>query len=275
MTNFYQFLLSIMQIFVLIYIVLIALFYFISDFIIFSPPSPSTYTPNLDTHVIEPNKLNMEKNQRAISLTPIHSLYYPHPNSKYTILFSHGNAEDLATLEPLLRYFNQKGYAVFAYDYSGYGINKDTPSETNTYINISTAYQYMIQTLKIKPEHIILYGRSLGGGPSLELASKHTIGGVIIEGTFVSAYRVKTHYPIIPFDKYKNINKINKVQAPIMVIHGQKDTIIPAWHGKALYDKAPFPKTYYSVKDADHNNLIMVAGNEYWVQVKKFIDSLK
>lgn len=274
MTNFYQHLLSIAQTALLIYIALIFLFYFLSDFIIFLPPTPSAYSPDLDTHIIEPNKLNMSANQQALKLAPIHSLYYPNTHSKYTLLFSHGNAEDLGTLQPLLRYFNQKGYSIFAYDYSGYGLNKDKPTETNTYANIASAYQYLIQTLKIKPEHIILYGRSLGGGPSLELASKQPIGGLIIENTFVSAYRVKTHFPIIPFDKYKNITKINKVQAPIMVIHGQKDTIIPAWHGKALYDKAHQPKTYYSVANADHNNLIMIAGDAYWAQLKSFIDNL-
>ncbi len=274
MTNFYQHLLSIAQTALLVYIALIFLFYFLSDFIIFLPPTPSAYSPDLDTHIIEPNKLNMSANQQALKLAPIHSLYYPNPHSKYTILFSHGNAEDLGTLQPLLRYFNQKGYSIFAYDYSGYGLNKDKPTETNTYANIASAYQYLIQTLKIKPEHIILYGRSLGGGPSLELASQQPIGGLIIESTFVSAYRVKTHFPIMPFDKYKNITKINKVQAPIMVIHGQKDTIIPAWHGKVLYDKAHQPKTYYAVENADHNNLIMIAGDAYWAQLKNFIDNL-
>ena len=274
MTNLFQHLLSILQTSFYVYLVLIVLFYLLSDFIIFLPPKPTVFTSNSHTHIIEPETLELGKNQQALKIPSIYGLHYPNPASKYTILFSHGNAEDLGTLQPLLRYFNQKGYSIFAYDYSGYGLNKGKPNEKNTYANIISAYQYLTQTLKVDPKHIILYGRSLGGGPSIELASQYPVGGLIVESTFVSAYRVKTHFPIIPFDKYKNIRKINKVQAPVMVIHGQEDTLIPIWHGQALYDKAKQPKTYYPVPNAEHNNLIMVAGEEYWIQLHNFIDGI-
>tara|TARA_R110002110_G_scaffold124505_2_gene301860 strand:+ start:10771 stop:11595 length:825 start_codon:yes stop_codon:yes gene_type:complete len=274
MTNILQNLLSILQTSCYVYLSLIILFYFLSNFFIFFPPKPTTFISDLDTHVIDAHKLNVGENQQALKIPPIHSLYYPNPASKYTILFSHGNAEDLGSLQPLLRYFNQKGYSIFAYDYSGYGLNNGKPNEKNTYANITAAYQYLTQTLKVNPKHIILYGRSLGGGPSVELASQYPVGGLILESTFVTAYRIKTRYPIIPFDKYKNIRKISKVQAPIMVIHGEKDSLIPIWHGQALYNKAKQPKTFYAVPNAEHNNLIMVAGEEYWAQLSRFIENI-
>lgn len=247
----------------IIYGVLVALFFLLSDFIIFIPPKPSQFAPNQHTQIIP-----MPGGEK------IYATYYPNPNSQYTLLISHGNAEDLATLNPLLEYFNHKGYSVFAYDYSGYGLNHGKPSETKTYQNIHAAYQYLTETLKIPPESIIVYGRSLGGGPSLELASHQKIAGLILESTFVSAYRVKTHIPLILFDKYKNLDKIDKVKAPILIIHGTHDEIIPFWHGQALFQKAQAPKTFYKVAQAGHNDLLLIAGEAYWSQLKQFINGI-
>lgn len=248
----------------IIYVILVVLFYLISDFIIFIPPKPTAYQAFDATHVIE-----MENGEK------MYTTHYPNPQAQHTVLFSHGNAEDLATLDPFLRYFHQQGYSVFAYDYSGYGLSEGKAKEKNTYQNIFSAYAYLIKDLKIAPENIIVYGRSLGGGPSVELASQKPVGGLILEGTFTSAYQVKTRYPIIPFDKYKNIQKISKVKAPILFIHGSKDSIIPIWHARALYDKATAPKTFYEVPEAGHNDLLLIAGPHYWHNIQKFVSGIK
>lgn len=245
------------------YFALFLLFVLIADFAIFHPPKPTNFKESDSTH-------NIKVGNKTIKAT-----YLPAPNSEYVLLYSHGNAEDLGMMHPIFEYYQQRGYAIFAYDYQGYGLSEGKVSEHNTYQDIYAAYRYMIDTLKIDPNRIIVYGRSLGGGPTLELAKNHDVGAVILESTFTTAFRVITHYPIFPYDKFRNIKKISKINAPVLVIHGDDDTIISIYHGKRLYKKALQPKMSFWVQEADHNDLLQVAGESYWQALDIFIDSIK
>jgi abhydrolase domain-containing protein 17 len=82
---------------------------------------------------------------------------------------------------------------------------------------------------------------------------------------------VVTRIPIIPFDKFDNLKKITQLHCPLLIIHGTSDTIIPFWHGEKLYKAATVPKQFYVVKDAGHNDLVMIAGEEYWQTIANFI----
>lgn len=263
MQALFQAIIYFLQYVLIFYLILVILFYILSDFIIFQPPTPPMYKKSDAIKMVElPNG------------GEIATLYIKNPNALYTILYSHGNAEDLGTAQPFLYYLAQQGYSVLAYDYEGYGLSSGKPSEKGTYKSIRAAYHYLIETLKTEPKHIILFGSSLGSGPSVDLASEATIGGLILQSPFASAYRVKTHIPLIPFDKFVSINKINKVKAPVLIIHGQRDRIIPFWHGKKLYDAANEPKTFVPVENGDHNNLINFAGPLFWQSIHQFTESL-
>jgi alpha-beta hydrolase superfamily lysophospholipase len=138
----------------------------------------------------------------------ISTVHFPNPQAKYTILYSHGNAENLDGILLLLKEIRDSGFAVFAYDYQGYGTSQGKPSEYNTYRDIDAAYNYLTQQLGVPAKQIILYGRSVGGGPAIDLASRQKVGGLVVENSFVSAFRVLTRIPILPFDKFVNIDKI-------------------------------------------------------------------
>ncbi len=97
------------------------------------------------------------------------------------------------------------------------------PSEGNAYRDIDTAYNYLTQTLRIPSERIIVYGRSVGGGSAVDLAGREALGGLILESSFTSAFRVIVPFPILPFDKFANIDKIERVNCPVLVIHGKAD----------------------------------------------------
>ncbi len=234
-----------------------------SDYSIFLPPKPTTFTETATTHTIQVG-----------DHAHIKATYLPVEGSEYTLLYSHGNAEDLGRLDDLFKIYQAKGFSIFAYDYQGYGLSDGKPSQSRSYKDIEAAYRYLNDKLHIPPKKIIAYGRSLGGGPTVELASKYPVGGVILEATFTSAYRVVTRYPVIPFDKYKNLSKIKKINCPLLVIHGSQDSIISDYHGKKLFSKANEPKFYYEIKGADHNDLIQVAKQEYWDKLNEFINSL-
>ena len=197
-----------------------------------------------------------------------------HPDAQYTILYSHGNAEDLGDLEEVFELFRAQGFSVISYDYSGYGTSTGTPSEQMAYSNILTVYEYLRNHQHLHPDQILVFGRSLGGGPSVELAAHYPVGGLILESVFTSAFRVITRIPIFPIDKFNNFRKISSVSCPILIMHGQEDQVIPFWHGEAMYNRATSPKMSFWVPSAHHNDVMWVAGDAYWTTIHEFLTSV-
>jgi len=230
-----------------------------SDNLIFQPPPPS-YDKSMERVLTFPTSGG----------DTLAAVYLPAGTQDFTIFFTHGNAEDLGHLMPLLKMFNELGFGVFSYDYRGYGLSSGRPSEKKTYIDSETAFAYLTNNLGVTPEKIILHGRSVGGGAVVDLAVNNKVAGLILESSFVTAFRVLTRIPILPFDKFKNIDKIKKVNCPVLIIHGLKDRIIAPWHGKKLFEAANEPKLSYWVEGAGHNNLILVAGGEYFERILDF-----
>jgi abhydrolase domain-containing protein 17 len=202
--------------------------------------------------------------------TKISAIYLPNKKAKYTILVSHGNAEDIGYMYPFLQAIQAHGFAVFAYDYPGYGTSEGRATEKTTYMAVIAAYDYLTQKLKVPATRIISYGRSVGAAMAIELATKRKVAGVIAQSPFVTAFRVMTQIPLLLFDKFTNIKKIKQINCPLLVIHGTADAIIPLWHGRRLYETALEPKYKLWVKGAGHNNLIQVANDDFWQAIKAF-----
>ena len=193
----------------------------------------------------------------------ISAIYRPAATPEYTILLSHGNAEAIADMEYFIARLNALGFSVLAYDYRGYGTSEGKPSEANTYQDIDAAFGYLTRELKVPADRVIAYGRSIGGGPSTDLAAREAIAGLILESTFVSAFRVRTGIPILPFDKFRNLSKLEKVRCPVLIMHSLDDAIIPIWHGKALFDNAPSPKRALWVEEGGHGGIPFVYPERY------------
>ncbi len=244
---------------VLLYFIAMISAYTFADSIIFQP-QPTFYQD--DGSII---KLITENGER------ISAKYFQNPNAEYTILFSHGNAEDIGTATPFLRELQNAGFSVLAYDYRGYGTSEGKPSEENSYQDSETAYNYLINKLKISPDKIIIHGRSLGGAVSIDLASRKICGGLIVESSFVSAFRVLTKYKIFPFDKFNNLNKIKQVKCPVLFIHGKQDGIIPFWHGEMLLANANEPKFSFWINNANHNDVYAKSKDDYLQAIKTFL----
>jgi len=243
-----------------IFVVLIVPAYLLINHMIFYPPSPAGYQkgPNVIFLTTADNK-------------KIAAVYLPNPTAKYTLLISHGNAEDIGYMMPYLLDVQAHGFAVFAYDYHGYGLSGGKPSEKNTYLDIQAAYDYLTAQLKIQPKRIILLGRSLGSAAAIHLAQHETVAGLILESPFVSVYRVATRIKLLPFDKFKNLDKIKNIRYPVLVIHGLSDRTVAPWHGQRIFRAANHPKQAYWVEGAGHNNIMLYAGNTYWAQIELFI----
>ncbi len=243
---------------VLLYVLLMVFTLKFADSLIFQPQQ-TFYTD--DNSII---KIEVENGEK------ISAKYFQNPDAEFTILFSHGNAEDIGISTPFFEELQKAGFSVFAYDYRGYGTSDGTPGEENSYKDIESAYKYLTDKLKISPDKVIIHGRSLGGAVSVDLASKEKCGGLIVESSFVSAFRVVTNYKIFPFDKFESINKIKNVKCPVLFIHGKRDSIIPFWHGETLFNAANQPKFSLWIDEADHNNLFHLSRSEYLQAMRDF-----
>lgn len=243
------------------YGVLVLLSHLMINRMMFFPPSSYRDTPEI---------LKLETaNGKKIS-----AIYMPNPEARYTLLYSHGNAEDLGTIYAHLLSLKQFGFSVFAYDYQGYGTSEGTPGEKKVYQDIDAAYAYLTQTLHIPPRDIIIYGNSIGSGPSVDLAVRQPVGGLILQSPFVSIFRVRTHWTLLPWDPFNNLAKIGRVRCPVLLMHGEQDEIVPAWHSKRLAQSIKAPLQTLFVKGAHHNDFIYVAGMRYWEAIQKFISTL-
>ena len=248
-------------------IIKIVIFYILSNIIALLIANPLIFFPP---------KKNIYKNSKAIIHIPVKNnnkiaaVYLPNKKAKYTIIFSHGNAEDLGRIYPFLKKLQEHGYSVFSYDYEGYGLSTGSPSEKNTYQDVLASYNYVTQKLKVPPTRIISMGHSLGSALATYLAYKKQTAGLILMSPFTSAFRVITRIPIFFGDKYNNLERIKKIHTPVLIMHGTKDKVIPFWHGEKLYENANQPKKFIPITGAGHNNILYIYGNTFWKVIKEF-----
>jgi hypothetical protein len=200
--------------------------------------------------------------------------FMANPSAAYVLLYSYGNGEELFVMQEFLLALRAHGWAVMGYDYPGYGTSTGSPSEAGCDAAIDAAYAWLIQEKHIPPARIVLYGHSLGSGPSVDLASRQTVGGLILDGAYTSIFRVVTHYRILPWDMFNNLAKISSVHVPLLSLHGTDDHVVPFWHGHALYDAYTGPKQHLWVTGGGHGNLPYVAPEAYWDAVEQFRLSL-
>jgi fermentation-respiration switch protein FrsA (DUF1100 family) len=235
-----------------------------ADRLIFVPPPPS-YDAGLEGLV----RLSSDRGDTVAAV------YLPASESTLTVLFAHGNAEDLGDLMPHLEFYRALGVSVMAFDYPGYGLSTGHPSEKGAYAAARAAYDHLSGPLGVDPARIVAHGRSLGGGVLVDLAAGRPLAGLIIESSFVSAYRVMTRFPLLPADKFRSLRKMAKVKAPVLVVHGTADEVIAPWHGRRLAEAVPESRrTTLWVDGAGHNDLALVAGDSYWNALRSFLGSI-
>jgi fermentation-respiration switch protein FrsA (DUF1100 family) len=196
---------------------------------------------------------------------------YINKHAKYTIIFSHGNAEDIYLVQQWLEsyFLKQVNVNAVVYEYTGFGeANGRVPSDSSLYADIETVYLYLTDSLGTDPSTIIAYGRSIGSGPSCYLGEQYPLGGVILHSPIASALRVVFDLRwTLPFDKFPNIDRVSRISCPIFVIHGRRDEIVPFKHAVMLHERSKVKYPPYYVDGAGHNNVEKYAA-EYLPKVK-------
>jgi fermentation-respiration switch protein FrsA (DUF1100 family) len=237
-----------------LYIGLFLFAYFLSDSMIFLP-HPSSYQDSAD--ILKITTAGGKK---------ISAVYLPNPAAKFTLLVSHGNAEDLGDDRYWLDNLRHAGFNVFAYDYEGYGTSEGKTTEKSAYEDEAAAYEFLAVDLKTPPDRIIIFGRSVGTGPATYIAARRPSAGLILQSPFVSAFRVLTRVPLLPFDKFPNYKNIRHVHSPVLIMHSRADSVIAFWHGQKMFDLANQPKEAHWFVTPDHNEMDLVKGYDEAIQ---------
>ena len=211
----------------------------------------------------------------------LHGWYVPHHDSPATLLWFHGNAGNIShRLDNLALLHDRVGVNIFIFDYREYGKSEGEISKAGTFRDAFAAFGYLCSRAGLSPNHIVLFGRSLGTALATAVAAEHACAGVILESAFTSTDDVMRLYfrflPPLPPDvvKYDTLSLIEKVTASTLIIHGEHDEIIPLWMGERVHAAAKSPKAFYLIKGASHNDTYLAGGEEYFAKLKAFVDSV-
>ncbi|KAI3990689.1 hypothetical protein MKX01_022989 [Papaver californicum] len=219
---------------------------------------------------MEPHLLDTKGGNKIVAT------FWKHPFARFTILYSHGNAADLGQMQEL--FIELRAHLrvnIMSYDYSGYGASSGKPSEFNTYYDIEAVYNCLKRDYGTKQEDIILYGQSVGSGPTCHLASRlPRLRAVILHSAILSGIRVL--YPVkvtLWFDIFKNIDKIRNVNCPVLVIHGTSDDIVDWSHGKRLWELSKEKYDPLWIKGGGHCNLETYP--DFIKHLRKFMNAME
>lgn len=176
-----------------------------------------------------------------------------------TVLMCHGNGGDIADRLESIRVFHAWRLNIFIFDYRGYGESSGRPEEHGTYEDARAAWDYLTQAKSIPPDHILLYGRSLGGAVAARLALEVHASCLILESTFTSVPDMAHFmFPMLPTrwlcsSRYDTAELLPRLRCPVLISHGQPDRTVPYAHGRRLYEIANRPKQFVEL-DGDHDN---------------------
>ena len=265
-----MYILSIVGLAVLIYLI-ISLILYSSQRSLLYHPTENNYSGDMLTVSIEKIKIKNDDNIELLAW------YHEKNIEKYkTILFLHGNAGSLENRIHKINHFNEMNVNFLIISWRGFSGNEGKPTEEGLYKDARSAVKWLIKK-GVKKENIIIYGESLGTGVATEISQNESFAGIILESPFTSMVAAgKSKYPIFPIglllkDKYESDKKIKNIKSPVLVMHGEADTIVPFWMGKKIYELANNPKYYYFPEYDDH---MMEYNDKLLNTLKSFIKSL-
>jgi fermentation-respiration switch protein FrsA (DUF1100 family) len=239
------------------YAAFVALLYLFQRRLIYHPDRPWASRPQLGAlAALGVREIALETGE---GLT-LHSWYRPPPDRAPVILYCHGNGGHIGYRAERLVYFAEEGYGVLMLEYRGYGGNPGQPSEKGLYADGAAGLDFLGRQ-GITPDRIVLYGESLGGAVAVRLALLYRPAALVLECPFTSLVDIgRLRYPFLPVrlllrDRFDLHSRIGEVTAPVLVLHGERDGIVPVAHGRAVLAAACEPKEGWFAAEAGHMNL--------------------
>lgn len=205
----------------------------------------------------------------------------PRDSAGRWLLICHGNGGNLSEAGRPFHYAGLRalGLNLLAFDYRGYGESGGTPSEAGLYGDADAAWRYLTDTLRVAPDHIVLFGHSLGSAVAVELATRVPAAGLILDGALSSVIeRAQEAYPYVPVrwiarSRYPSLERIGRLTLPKLFLHARADEVIPFAHGRRLYDAAPPPKTFVALA-AGHGDAFERDSAAYFGAIARFLTTL-
>lgn len=197
----------------------------------------------------------------------LHGWYVP-GRLPVTLLWCHGNAGNIShRLENLRRLVDRLGLGVLLFDYRGYGQSEGEPSEAGVYRDARAFRGWLARTLP-PGWPVVYFGRSLGAAVAAHLAANDPPAALVLETPFTSvpalAHRTLPGAGYLVRSRYDTLAFVRRVRSPLLVLHGDRDEVVPLAHGRAVFDAAPGPKRFHLIAGARHNDTYLVGGEEYW-----------
>ncbi|MCA0315911.1 MAG: alpha/beta hydrolase [Candidatus Melainabacteria bacterium] len=212
----------------------------------------------------------------------INAWLFDKAGARGTVLISHGNAGNISHRIPIIEYFLGQNFSVLAYDYQGYGLSSGEPGIDKICQDGLSAYDYLTKERKIAPTKIVLFGESLGGAVSAHIAGNREVAAIILQSTFSSLPHVARAkmllmraYPnfLFPKNKMDSAKTLSSEHAPLLIIHGKADNVIPYSEGELLNRKAAEPKTFVSIEGGGHNDLFYEYKEETLKALSQFLNN--
>jgi fermentation-respiration switch protein FrsA (DUF1100 family) len=200
-------------------------------------------------------------------------------SQQIAILFIHGNRHNITKFADHYTLFSRLGVSFFAFDYPGYGTSKGEPSEAALYTSARAAFAFVSTHLGFPASAIVVYGCSLGGAVASELVQHAQPAALITESTFTNSKAIARHlYPLLPLwtltpNRFRNDERFARLTLPTMVIHGDRDTVVPVRMAHELFARLQSPKKLSIIEGADHVNSIAVGAHQLRDEISTFLES--
>jgi pimeloyl-ACP methyl ester carboxylesterase len=200
--------------------------------------------------------------------------------AEHTILFLHGNAGNLAGRGWWAQRLAGLPAQVLLIDYAGYGRSQGSPTEATVFADVRAAHRYLLEERLVPPRSLVVYGKSLGGGPACYLATERPVGGLILDSAFTSVPDMGARqFPFLPVrllsrHRFDNLSRIPGLKVPLLHYHSRHDEIVPFAMAPILHGAAPDPKTFHAYEGPGHNELIAEKSEDILARIRAFLDSL-
>lgn len=196
------------------------------------------------------------------------------------VLVCHGNAGHLGVQEGLLEPYRRLGVTALLFDYRGYGLSEGKPDEEGIAADTLAAFDRLAGWTGLPPGRLLVHAKSLGGAPAVRAAAARGAGGLVLESVFTSALDLgRHHYPFLPIsllleDRLDVASRLPEVRAPILVLHGERDDIVPARHGKRLAEIAGERARLVLLPRSGHNDTFEAESGRYLTALGEFLDQV-
>jgi uncharacterized protein len=193
------------------------------------------------------------------------------------VVVFNGNAGNRSLRAPLAAALARAGLAVLLFDYRGYAANPGRPTEEGLAADARAALAYLAARPDVDPARLVYFGESLGAAVALRLAVERPPAALVLRSPWASLTEVgRRLYPWLPVslllaDRYDSLGRVGRLAAPLLVVAGERDGIVPAAHSRRLFDAAPQPKRFVLLPGADHNDLDLLAGERLLAELQAFL----